>query len=267
MKQKDSIIQEQTRNLDDKNKTIKTLQDRVRTLEKRFEVDSKLKDEIIKQLKQQVDQQSGQIAQFTFQIHSLNQSKLKVNSSSQAFVTTSGIEKNEPKIRGKKSSLISSNSSQERISEATSSSSSSALFNVSNDKIDTPQLKSPRDFSNTILPNKSSNLNIKRQNSASSVSSENTNSSEKSQSAIKPLKNIQLHGKSSVCPDPMPFLVNNSVTINDNDIDMIPKRPNRTLPPIKIPPKFNRIVVESPHKPNNNTILHSSPDVQSTNNN
>ena len=257
LKRKDNIIEEQAKSLDEKNRSIKTLQDRVRTLEKRLEVDSKFKDEIIKQLKQQVDQQSGQIAQLTFQLHSFNQNKLKLTSSQNLASKSPRNEINEPKIRGKSTLNSTTNSSQERMNETI----------ASPDKLDT-QMKSPRDFSNTILPNRSSNLNIKRQSSASSISSESTQSREKSPTTNKPQKSIQLQEvrtKNVICPDPMPFLNQASVAVSEIDNEKILKRPNGVLPPIKLPPKFNKIVVESPHKTKTNTILQSSPDLQSNN--
>jgi hypothetical protein len=230
LKRKDNIIQDQLHSLDEKSKTMKTLQERIRTLEKRLEVDSKFKDEIIKQLKQQVDQQGGQIAQLTFQLHSFNQNKLK-SCSQQSIVTTITSPRNEPpRIRTKASSSLSSpTSSIEKNS-----------FNLS--------------MIDTTLPNKSSSM--KRQSSAGSSISENNDRS------YKPLKALhEIRNRIGVIPDLKPFLLN-----NDNDVgDMIPKRPSGVLPPIKVPPKFNRIVVESPHKQTSNTVLHNSPDVQSNN--
>jgi len=195
-------------------------------------------------------------------MHSFNQYKLKLTNSQNLTSTSPRSETNEPKIKGKLSFKSTPNSSQERTNETIASP------NLTNDKIDS-QIKSPRDYSNTILPNKSSILNIKRQNSASSVSSESTSfSREKSPTTSKPLKCIQLQEvrtKTGICPDPMPFLNKTPITISEIDNEKIPKRPNGALPPIKLPPKFNRIVVESPHKTKTNTILQSSPDLQSNN--
>ena len=79
LKEKDTWIDAQKKSLDEKNKTMKTLHDRIQTLEKRLEAETKFKDDTIKQLKNQLNQQSTQIAQMTFKALGNSQNKVKVS--------------------------------------------------------------------------------------------------------------------------------------------------------------------------------------------
>jgi hypothetical protein len=75
-KKRDALIREQKKLIDERNKCIKSLEERIKTLEKRYENEAISRDNLIKQFKSQVDAQSSQIANLTFQIHQLTKSKL-----------------------------------------------------------------------------------------------------------------------------------------------------------------------------------------------
>lgn len=272
MKLKDNVIQEQMKSLDEKNKTIKSLQSRICSLEKRLEVDSKFKDDTIKQLKQQVEQQSTQIAQLMFQLHAANKQKSTTQKSSNFTSPRSSIsEITEPKIMSKSSLTASSTSSSSPTQ--LSHEKIDRVYDVnshSNEKLEVNGVnyKETHSYSNYILPNnnKPSLINIKRQTSATSTDSEKSLTIEKPAKPIRALQLQEVRKRSSTqpVPDPKPFLqapLSATATgIEHSEAQTLFKHTVKTLPPVKAPPKFtnNKIVVDSPHKPiPNNPMLHN----------
>ena len=74
-KKKDALIAEQKKLIDERNKNIKALLERIKTLEKKIETETDAKDQLIKKLTHQCEAQSGQLASLTYQLHVVNKSK------------------------------------------------------------------------------------------------------------------------------------------------------------------------------------------------
>jgi hypothetical protein len=82
-KKRDLLIAEQKSLIEERNKNIKTLQERIKSLEKKLEIETNSRDKVIKDLKTQFDSQSSQLATLTFQLNHLNnKTKQSLNQSS-----------------------------------------------------------------------------------------------------------------------------------------------------------------------------------------
>lgn len=125
-KKKDALIAEQRKLIEERNRNVKSLEDRVRSLERRQEIEMASKDELIEKLRQQLENQSMQIANLTFQMHHLNKSLLaKLNQA-----TGGGGETSVPMLKPLSPKLLKSSSISSHRSAAvaliqTSSSTSS----------------------------------------------------------------------------------------------------------------------------------------------
>jgi uncharacterized coiled-coil protein SlyX len=101
---------------------VKSLEERVKTLERRQEAELANKDQMIDKLRQQIENQSLQIANLTFQMHHLNKNvlaKLNQNGSTNE-AAASNLKPLSPK-------LLKSSSNSHRPSLIQTSSSSSSL--------------------------------------------------------------------------------------------------------------------------------------------
>lgn len=102
---------------------MKSLEERVKTLERRQEAELANKDQMIDKLRQQIENQSLQIANLTFQMHHLNKNvlaKLNQNGGSANEAAASNLKPLSPK-------LLKSSSNSHRPSLIQTSSSSSSL--------------------------------------------------------------------------------------------------------------------------------------------
>ena len=84
-KKRDSLIAEQKVLIDERNKSIKALQERIKSLEKKLEIETSSKEKLIKDLKTQLDAQSNQLANLTFQLTHKQKSINAVSSSVNSF--------------------------------------------------------------------------------------------------------------------------------------------------------------------------------------
>lgn len=86
-KKKDTLIAEQRKLIEERNRNVKSLEERVKSLERRLEVEAAGKDQIIDKMRQQLESQSLQIANLTFQMHHLNKNVLAKLSQSNVAMT------------------------------------------------------------------------------------------------------------------------------------------------------------------------------------
>lgn len=95
-KKRDALIAEQKNLIEERNKNIKTLQDRVKSLEKKLELETSSKDKQIKELKALIDSQSVQIANLTFQLnHSNGKTAATKTSTQNALVSNNNSTSNQ----------------------------------------------------------------------------------------------------------------------------------------------------------------------------
>lgn len=71
---KDNLILDQQNLINERNKNIKNLTERVKALEKKLEQESNPKDLTIRQLKKELEAKGAQIAQLSYQLHNANKS-------------------------------------------------------------------------------------------------------------------------------------------------------------------------------------------------
>lgn len=77
------MILDQQNLINERNKNIKNLTERVKALEKKLEHESNPKDLTIKQLKKELEIKSAQIAQLSYQVHNANKSNKTMASQQQ----------------------------------------------------------------------------------------------------------------------------------------------------------------------------------------
>lgn len=216
LKEKDVLIEAQKKALEEKNKAIKNLQERIQSLEKRLEAESKFKDDTIKQLKNQLNQQSTQIAHMTF--------KALTNSQNNKLKSSKDSIENDKTC----SSSVSSNSDHQRVPPFVHK---QTFFSIHAQKI--------------IKPNNKSN-----ESSLSDASSDKI----LIQPLPLPLKVFRNKSKLIPPPDHKPFLLATAKipdeTIHNINTEMIVKPKLKSLPPIKTQSttEINQIAVELPHK-------------------
>ncbi len=81
---KDTLINDQQMLISERNKNIKNLTERIKQLEKRLDVEAHPKDQVIKQLKKELEHKNAQIAHLTYQLHNAskaNKSSINIKSS------------------------------------------------------------------------------------------------------------------------------------------------------------------------------------------
>lgn len=88
------MILDQQNLINERNKNIKDLTERVKALEKRLEHESNPKDLTIKQLRKELETKSVQIAQLSYQVHNANKSNKTITSQQQQFQPQMSIDSN-----------------------------------------------------------------------------------------------------------------------------------------------------------------------------
>lgn len=224
-KKRDDLINEQKKLIEDRNRSIKTLEERIRTLEKKYDADIASRENLLKQQKLQIDNQSLQIAKLTYQLHNLrnnrsDETSSEVDTESRKKIKSPKVGKNFLRSKDEvgNSELNSrKNSRNEKIEEANES----EFVKIVESSANCSQANSPRSRSTTPpvqLPQKVLPPVIKR---VSEV--------------IPP-------------PDPKPFLLSAASTLHSrNRKDYLQRKALISLPPIK-PFEINHLVVESPLK-------------------
>jgi hypothetical protein len=274
-KKKDALIREQKKLIDERNKFIKSLEERIKTLEKKYELETSSSQDLIKQLRAQLEAQSSQIAQLTLKLHNVNKAAIsntiRNNSISLNYSETSGFNPEDTKPKKTKnktpkelrnslsssSALVLNKNMNNTINRSSSSLSIESLnsnFN-SNLNIEETNLVSA---SNSNFLDEITRLNTNSNNQTVMNSTSRSNSARSDRSMSTPgLTKQQLPPavarKSDLIPppDPKPFLLQSSQSTlhsrakRDN---LIHRRTIISLPPIKpFEVVGSQLAVECPH--------------------
>ncbi len=259
------MIREQKKLIDERNKCIKSLEERIKTLEKRYENEAITSDNLIKQLKAQVDAQSSQIANLMFQIHQLTKSKLST-SISNVDLSTLNISSNAEqqqlrhsanrtrKIR-KDSFLTNDPSTTNQSARVNPNEQATNDLILAQNKITTARNQA---FELNDLVSESQNTFMHESNKNDegfqqlqrSTSRSSSARSDRSQSAKSVLPPPSVNKADLVPPpDPKPFLLQSSASTlhSRSKKELIQRRTLISLPPIK-PYEINQLAVECPIK-------------------
>jgi len=76
---KDTLIKDQQTLITERNKNIKNLTEQIKLLEKRLESEANPKDQVIKQLRKELELKNAQIAHLTYQLHNAHKANKSVN--------------------------------------------------------------------------------------------------------------------------------------------------------------------------------------------
>ena len=280
-KKKDALIQEQKKLIDERNKNLKSLQERVKQLEGKLESESHSKDGVIKQLKQQLEAQSDQIALLTYQLHQLNKIKMNTAHSQSLELTTNPSVNDSSKNSSakKKSSIKPISESQpavERQFETVDHSNSSFIYNKN------PIAKTRRSSAHSaksdyslmenhaaiggsfglIDPTASTLIRPVSSNSNPNGSNLLTDRSltPPTHKVLPPVIKRSSENVPPNVPDPKPFLQSAASTLHSRTRkELIQRRTLISLPPINKSFELSHLAVESPHKNNNsNKIEHNN---------
>jgi hypothetical protein len=224
LKQKDNLILEQANLLNERNKLIKHLQNELKVLENKSDSESKTKEDTIRQLKLQVEQQSTKIAELSFQIHVMSQKKFESSSAHQL-----GTDSN-----GKTSAKLVVNKS---------------LNGGLSRRLDLKQsliAKRPNETKHyiQIVNDKPVNTANRRDSISSGVSNDRP-------SKLQPIKAMpfeELRKTIKPLPDQIPLFMQKIVVTSNNNHFFANRSKNSILPPIKSASKLSEFAVDMPHK-------------------
>lgn len=274
---KDALISDQQNLIYERNKNIKNLTDRVKSLEKKLEIESNPKDVAIKQLKKELEIKSAQIANLTYQLHNANKSNKSNNISDKETLNNNinNMNLNEslisPNYRKKKSTNRQiSQRFDENVNNIDYVDNMSVLNHPSKTSINLNNGMHERRMSAESLIDGEDNLLFKgtanslksyaNQRLTASMSSTNSAVSDRSENAhINELKNKLLPPVAVVkrsldpnVPDPKPFLQSMSSTLHSRskNKEILQRRALIALPQIKPydTSMLSQLAVESPLK-------------------
>lgn len=268
-KKKDALIQEQKKLIEERNRNLKALQERVKQLEQKLEEEASSKDHQTKHLKKQLELQSDQIAQLTYQLHQLNKTKsLESQEAKAIYVGT-----NQPVSAKKKSLTTNRFESNERSLELDSAGLQSSLVKFPikvrrNSAYSVKSETSDEQMGATGILEQANLLNQpKRSNSSNSNNPSNSVLLLTDRSSTPPLHKmlppvVKRSSENVPPPDPKPFLQSAASTLHSRTKkDLIQRRTLISLPPINKTFELNHLAVESPHKHssnNSNKIEHNN---------
>ena len=244
------MLQDQKKLIDERNKTIKLLQERIKALEKRIESEIGIKELTVKQFKTQLDAQSQQIANLTYQLHLA--SKFKPS----AEIMETSISPMPMKRRSQKN-IQESQTSVSNFAEPVPSSTQKTSVTTARNK-----QSARKSSASSVRSNWSDNFENEMQNeilnsnrqarisSAASVCSEGSETPLVFQKVLPPV--IKRLSENVPPPDPKPFLLSAASTLHTrNKKDIVQRRTLISLPPIK-PFDINQLAIESPYKATHN---------------
>lgn len=271
-KRKDALIQEQKKLIDERNKNLKSLQERVRQLEQKLEDETTSKEHQIKQLKKQLELQSDQIAQLTYQLHHMNKTKsLEQDSKQQALF----LSLNQPVSAKKKSNKneLADRSIEFDSSAAAGLQSSLVKLTPKNRRNSAQSIKSDLSDEQAVGATSldPSIYQLKRSNSSNSNNPTNSvlilsdrSSTPPTHKVLPPV--IKRSSENVPPPDPKPFLQSAASTLHSRTKkDLIQRRTLISLPPISKSFELNHLAVESPHKHSSNNSNKIEPNNSSAN--
>jgi hypothetical protein len=232
-KNKEFLISEKTRIIEEKNKHIQTLVNRINELEKQLENNTAIKESMTKQLKYKLELQSATIANLTYQLHNLNKMKLDSESNSD--------------LNYQNQRLSSSNSSADMNKLSFDAKSSRVGLSHNNKTSLTANNEMFKAEGSSSLNNQiyeSNNIEkwIRRK---PHLNSYNTRPPLITRLPLPPA--FKKYSDSSPPPDPNLFLQASRSSFEAQEKNLNTQRHLITLPPIK-PIEISQLAVESPHK-------------------
>lgn len=107
---------------------MKSLEERLKTLERKQEIELAAKDQLLEKLRSQLESQSLQIANLTFQMHHLNKTVAKLNPDQQHTISNNNNTKPlSPRLlKSNRSSIIQTSSSSSSLHNATTAATAAA---------------------------------------------------------------------------------------------------------------------------------------------
>lgn len=265
-KKKDLLITDQQNLINERNKNIKNLTERIKTLEKKLDLDQSPKDLTIKQLKKELELKSAQIANLTYQLHNTNKSKSHVIDPRDSINNTISISDSVLSPgRKKKSNRITArhdDNKEDLVFEnaaALNLHSKASINNLNERRMSTESISMEAELVDNPNISKGAGGNslksFTQQRLTSSLSSTHSISSDRSETAhLTDLKNkilppVVKRSLDPTVPDPKPFLQSTSSTLHTRSKkDLVQRRTLITLPRIKSYEMLQHLAVESPLK-------------------